>query len=87
MKITKDTDVSKFRESINDLGYIMKDRDEQIQFILDNIDLAKKDEVTIVLGKDRKTIIGYKYVSVQRLKGTRESRRAVKLDEKPIRKS
>tara|TARA_Y100000310_G_C20570294_1_gene757652 strand:+ start:1097 stop:1291 length:195 start_codon:yes stop_codon:yes gene_type:complete len=58
MKIAKDMKVEKFRQTLTDLDYIVKDSDKQLQYILNN----HTGEIKLSFDKDGKTITGYQYV-------------------------
>ena len=52
--------VETFKKACIDEGYIFKDNDKQIKYLLDR----QSGEINFTFEKDGKTITGYKFVSV-----------------------
>jgi hypothetical protein len=52
--------VETFKQACTDAGYILKDNDKQIQYLLDR----QAGKINFTFEKDGKTITGYQFVSV-----------------------
>jgi hypothetical protein len=51
--------VQLFKQACLDAGYIIKDNDKQIQYLLDQ----QSGEINFSFDKDGKTIMGFKFIS------------------------